>query len=48
MPSFKVTETIDRPADVVFRYVEDTRNVPQWLHGVVRIEPLDDGPMRAG
>ncbi|MFN0245207.1 MAG: SRPBCC family protein [Planctomycetota bacterium] len=48
MPSFRVTETIERPADVVFHFLEDTRNVPLWLNGVVRIEPLDDGPMRAG
>lgn len=48
MPAFQASETIERPADIVFRFIEDTRNTPLWLDGVVRIEPLDDGPMRAG
>lgn len=48
MPGFTATETIDRPADQVFAFFENTDNVGQWLEGVERIEPLDEGPMRAG
>lgn len=48
MAVFTRSVTIDRPADKVFTFIEDPANVPKWLEGVVSIEPLTEGPMRAG
>jgi hypothetical protein len=39
---------IDRPADEVFAFVSEVANNPLWRKNVVRMEWLDDGPMRVG
>ncbi len=48
MPGFRLSETIDRPAEDVFAFVENTDNASKWLDETVAIEPLSEGPMRAG
>ena len=39
---------IDRPVDEVFDFVSEVANNPLWRKNVVRVEWLDDGPMRVG
>lgn len=48
MAGFEASEIIERPAEEVFRFVEDTANASKWVGEGVRIEPLTEGPMRAG
>lgn len=45
---FEASEIIERPAEEVFRFIEDTGNASKWVGDSVRIEPLTEGPMRAG
>lgn len=40
---FDLEVTIDRPADVVFGYVTDIRNVPEWQESAVSAEWLEQG-----
>jgi uncharacterized membrane protein len=40
---FDLEVTIDRPADVVFAYVTDIRNVPEWQESAVSAEWLEQG-----
>lgn len=42
MPGVRHTVTTDTPRDDVFAYVDDYRNVPQWMFGVTRFEPVTD------
>ncbi len=48
MPGFQKSEIIDRPAEEVFAFIENTENASKWLDESVHIEPLTEGPMRAG
>jgi len=38
----KVDSTFEVPVDVAFAYVADYRNVPSWLYGITRFEPIGD------
>jgi uncharacterized membrane protein len=40
---FDLEVRIDRPADVVFAYVTDIRNVPEWQESAVSAEWLEQG-----
>jgi carbon monoxide dehydrogenase subunit G len=43
--SFEHSVTIDRPAETVFAYLTDVRNLRRWQQGVVEIRPGGDmGP----
>jgi uncharacterized protein YndB with AHSA1/START domain len=42
------TFTIDRPPETVFDYVTDPANLSAWQTSKTRVEPLTDGPPRAG
>lgn len=48
MAGFQTSEIIERPAEEVFAFIENTANVTKWLDETVIIEPLSEGPMRAG
>lgn len=48
MPGFQLSETVERPAEEVFAFIENTANASIWLDETVVIEPLSEGPMRAG
>ena len=39
---------IDRPPGEVFAFMSEVANNPLWRKNVVRVEWLDDGPMRQG
>ena len=39
---------LNRPVDQVFAYLADPRNLPTWQSDLIEIEPLTEGPLRAG
>lgn len=47
MRSAEVTETIERPVNEVFAYLEDPRNELKWQSSARDREVLDDGRIRA-
>jgi uncharacterized membrane protein len=45
---FSFDVNIDRSPQDVFSAVTDLERLPQWQPAVVEVEPLDEGPLRAG
>jgi len=48
MQTFQNTVTITRPADEVFAFLADLRNIPEWNYAIARTVPTSPGPPRAG
>ncbi len=46
--SFTRTERIPRSAADVLAFLRDVRQAEAWMEEVVRVEPVDDGPVRPG
>ncbi|QRY61104.1 SRPBCC family protein [Gordonia sp. PDNC005] len=42
MPGVRQTVTTHSPREQVFAYVDDYRNVPDWMFGVTRFTPVTD------
>jgi uncharacterized protein YndB with AHSA1/START domain len=45
---FSFDTDIARSPDIVFAFITDPARLPEWQPRVVRVEQLDEGPMRAG
>ena len=48
MPGFQTTAKIRLPPQVVFEYITNLDNTPQWLPGVMSVEKLTEGPVSVG
>lgn len=48
MDTFQNTVTIARPADEVFAFLADLRNIPQWNYAITRTVQTSPGPAGAG
>ena len=48
MYTFQNTVTIARPADEVFAFLADLRNIPKWNYAIERTVQTSPGPARAG
>jgi uncharacterized protein YndB with AHSA1/START domain len=48
MQAFQNTVTIARPADEVFAYVADLRNIPAWNYAIERTVQTSPGPAGVG
>jgi Polyketide cyclase / dehydrase and lipid transport len=48
MPTFQNTVTIACPADEVFAFLADLRNIPKWNYAIERTVQTSPGPARAG
>jgi hypothetical protein len=48
MPTFQNTVTIARPADKVFAFLADLRNIPKWNYAVERTVQTSPGPAGVG
>ena len=48
MPTFQNTITIACPADEVFAFLADLRNIPKWNYAIERTVQTSPGPARAG
>ena len=44
MQTFQNTITITRPADEVFAFLADLRNIPRWNYAIARTVPTSPGP----
>ena len=48
MDTFQNTVTIARPADEVFAFLADLRNIPQWNYAITRTVQTSPGPAGVG
>ena len=48
MHTFRNTITIARPADEVFAFLADLRNIPKWNYAIARTMPVSPGPAGVG
>jgi len=48
MIQHEVSLQLSRPAEQVFAFLADTRNLPTWQSNLIEIEQLTAGPLRAG
>ncbi len=48
MQAFQNTVTIARPADAVFAFLADLRNIPEWNYAIERTVPTSPGPAGVG
>jgi hypothetical protein len=48
MQTFQNTVTIARPAEEVFAFLADLRNIPKWNCAIERTAPTSPGPAGAG
>jgi Polyketide cyclase / dehydrase and lipid transport len=48
MGTFQNTVTIARPADKVFAFLADLRNIPQWNYAITRTVQTSPGPAGVG
>ncbi len=48
MDTFQNTVTIARPADEVFAFLADLRNIPQWNYAIARTVQTSPGPAGVG
>jgi uncharacterized protein YndB with AHSA1/START domain len=48
MQTFQNTVTIARPAEEVFAFLADLRNIPKWNYAIERTVPTSPGPAGAG
>jgi len=48
MQTFQNTVTIARPADEVFAFLADLRNIPAWNYAIERTVPTSPGPAGVG
>jgi uncharacterized protein YndB with AHSA1/START domain len=48
MASFENSVTIRRPVEVVFAFLADFENVPQWNHAILETTKVSPGPVRVG
>ena len=48
MPTFQNTVTIARPADEVFAFLADLRNIPKWNYAIERTAKTSPGLARVG
>ena len=44
MDTFRNTVTIARPADEVFAFLANLRNIPRWNYAIARTVPTSPGP----
>lgn len=48
MQTFQNTVTIARPANEVFAFLADLRNIPKWNYAIERTVPTSPGPVGVG
>ncbi|GAC1534933.1 MAG: SRPBCC family protein [Acidimicrobiales bacterium] len=46
MPVFKSSVSIEQPADVVFEFVRDVRNLPRYFDVLTAVDPADGDRVR--
>ncbi|GAC1542389.1 MAG: SRPBCC family protein [Acidimicrobiales bacterium] len=46
MPAFKSSVSIEQPADAVFDFVRDVRNLPRYFDGLTAADPTDGDQVR--
>ncbi|WP_102029133.1 SRPBCC family protein [Salirhabdus sp. Marseille-P4669] len=46
--TFKVKQTLHVPQQVAYKSLLDLEAAKHWMQGLVRMERLDDGPMKVG